>query len=310
MEVQHSVRVTGDANTAFEWILDVSQWPRLFPPCLKARVLEETETLQRIELVAKANDQVLSWQSSRHLDRQALTIHFKQTRPSPLVTFMTGTWVVEPHGDECDIRLIHAFDIKDDVAGLIDGVTTPDEARAFMERTVEHNSQRELAAIKQRFQRRQWQHEFEARQVLPFSRDVIHTLLADASGWPWLLPHCRDVEVHYDDGQYQEFTMVVDVKGDQERIRSIRTLSTDAIDYFQPTPPPALLEHRGRWTLTEVPGGVEVVSWHGVQLNPDFWTESDPETARKTVADAINTNSLGTLQAIIDVLGGEHDEAA
>lgn len=311
MEMQHSLKVKGDAREAFELALDVSRWPSIFEPCLRAQVLEETQSLQRIELVAKANDQVMAWQSSRHLDRDGMTISFEQTRKSPLVTSMKGRWSFEQRGEECELKLMHEFQIKEDVAGLVEGVTSNQDALDFMRKTVEQNSRRELAAIERQMNRLAWSHEFEVRRHLPFAREEVYSLLGDASGWPWLLPHCRAVDLHYDDGRYQEFTMVVDVRGEEERIRSVRILTDSGIEYFQPSPPPALLEHRGAWELHELAdGGVEVVSWHAVQLNPEKWLGSTAHQACRQVAEAINNNSLGTIQAICDKLGGYRHEAA
>ncbi|MBB4285704.1 aromatase/cyclase [Roseospira goensis] len=304
MKTDHSIDVACPADPAFRVGLDVSRWPEIFPPCLAARVLEETDTRQKIALTARANDAVLSWESERAIDRDNRRISFAQSKPSPLVQFMKGTWRFEPSDAGCTITLTHDFEIADSVAGIVEGVTTREEAADFMMRSVETNSRKELAAVAARLERERWRHAFAESLVLTQPAALVFRLLRDAACWPWLLPHCTGMEVLYDDGTYQEFVMVVQVGETEERIRSVRIVSADRIDYFQPAPPPALTEHRGRWTVTETEAGTEVVSWHEVVLSPAFWAGKDPEEAKHTVETAINRNSLGTMQAIAAKLGG------
>lgn len=307
MKTDHSIDVACPPDPAFRVGLEVNQWPEIFPPCLAAEVLEETETRQRIALTARANDTIFSWESERAIDRGRRRISFSQSKPSPLVRFMNGTWSFEPTEAGCTITLTHEFEVADAVSGVVEGVNTPEEATRFMLQSVETNSQKELAAVAARLERENWRHVFEESLVIRQPAAVILSLLQDAGSWPWLLPHCTDVQMIYDDGTYQEFIMVVQVGDQEERIRSIRVLSEDRIEYFQPAPPPALREHRGRWTLTEGAEGVEVVSWHDVVLNPDFWAgKKDREAAKLHVEGAINRNSLGTMQAIITKLEGSN----
>ena len=304
MRTDHSIQVAWPADQAFRVSLEVNHWPEIFPPCLAAKVLEETDTRQRIALTARANDRVFSWESVRVIDRDRRQISFFQSKPSPLVRFMNGTWSFEPENAGCLITLTHDFEVADSVTGVVEGVGTREEATRFMLGTIEANSRKELAAIAARLERDFWRHTFEESLIIRRPAELVSRLLQDAASWPWLLPHCNDVRMIYDDGAFQEFVMVVQVGEKTEVIRSIRVLSPNRIEYFQPEPPPALREHRGRWTVTERPDGVEVVSWHDVVLNPEFWSGKDPQAAKHQVETAINRNSLGTMQEIAAKLEG------
>jgi aromatase len=303
MKTDHAIEVGCAAEKAFEFCLDVASWPHVFPPCLDAQVLAESETEQQIFLTAKANEQVFSWQSTRQLDRKNRRIEFSQAKPSPLVKYMKGAWTFEPKGAGSIITLTHDFEVNDHVTGVVAGVDSRDDAVAFMLKTVENNSTRELNAIRAELERKSWRHEFSESLLVDHSPTAIYQLLRDAANWPWLLPHCNAVEMIYDDPQYQEFKMNVQVGEIEESIRSIRILHPDRIEYFQPAPPPALKEHQGRWTLRPTEGGVEITSWHAVVLNPDFWAGTEMEEAKRKVETAINRNSLGTMQAILNKLG-------
>jgi aromatase len=304
MKIEHVIDVDATADAAFELCVNVAHWPEVFPPCLDARVIEESDSKQKIFLTARANDQVFSWESERRIDRIARRITFSQATPSPLVEYMRGEWEVNTRDKKTVIRLSHDFMVRDPVAGLVMGVNTSDDAMAFMRKTVDENSTRELNAIAAHLQRGVWRHEFSEAMLINQPRTAVYKLLSDVKNWPWLLPHCNSIDMSYEDPCYQEFTMSVRVGNKEERIRSVRALRADCIEYFQPEPPPALKEHQGRWMLRDTVAGVEVTSWHAVVLNPDAWSGHDPEDAKLKVAEAINRNSLGTMDAIFRKLGG------
>jgi len=302
-QVEHKIEVNSDADEAFAMCLNVAEWPNIFPPCLDAEVLAENEREQTIRLMAKANKAVFQWQSSRQVDRVARRIEFQQAKPSPLVKFMRGSWQINSSPQGCEILLLHCYEIKDEVKGLVDGVESLQDAERFMQTTIDDNSHRELQAISNTLNRRFWRHEFSESMLIDRPKTAIYQLLKDAGQWSWLLPHCSRVDMLYDDPCYQEFQMTVQVAGNSETIRSIRYLQDDRISYFQPTPPPALREHHGYWQLQQTASGVEVTSWHGVVLNPDYWRHRDVVSAKKQVEEAINRNSLGTMHAIAEKLG-------
>lgn len=305
MKTDHTIFVNSASEDAFAIGLDVTQWPEIFPPCLDAKVLDESETRQTIALTARANDQIFSWQSVRNVDRQKRRISFQQQKTSPLVKSMRGTWSFEDEGDGCLIRLTHEFEVADDVADVVPGVATRKDAADFMMSSIESNSTRELGAIARHLERKAWSHRFAENLLIDAAPEVILDLLWDAQEWPSLLQHCTGMEVLYDDGANQEFVMVVQVGETSERIRSIRRKGDEGISYFQPTPPDPLLEHRGRWSFRATPEGTEVTSFHDVVLNAPFWEAKGAaaDDAKQTVENAINRNSLGTMTAIKNRLG-------
>lgn len=305
MKTDHTIAVDFEPEAAFAIGLDVSQWPQIFPPCLAARVLEESEAEQKIAITARANGQVFSWQSVREVDRSARTISFHQSKTSPLVKSMSGTWSFEDAGAGCVIRLTHEFEIADEVNGAVPGVETKDDATVFMMNSVDTNSTKELAAIGKHLERKSWSHTFEESLIVDAAGSLVRDLLWDAEEWPSLLLHCTGMEVLYDDGLNQEFIMTVEVGETVEEIRSIRHRGANEITYFQPTPPDPLLEHRGRWTAEPSDAGTEIVSFHEVRLNPEFWQAKGKTAAeaKQIVEDAINRNSAGTMNAIKNHLG-------
>lgn len=313
--LQHQIEVNASAERAYELCLHVERWPEIFPPCKGTQVIEQTERYQLIKISALTNGQMMSWLSRRALHPETRVITFQQVRPAPLLNHLEGTWRFFQLKSGALIVLEHRFAIKEQVAGLLEGISTPAEALTFMESSVNGNSKLELLAIKKILemspragQSGELCGEFEEEMTIAGSIGAVYRLLQRAREWPQLLHHCRAVEVLYDDGQDQELLMTVDVSGREERVRSIRRCTpTSSITYFEPEPSPALRRHAGEWLLEPSPrGGVRVVARHSVELRLEgvkkLWGGITPREALAKVTRAIQENSRGTMLAIKSLL--------
>jgi aromatase len=306
--MQHQIEIDVGADRAFALIRDVEGWPSIFPPCRSARILEQNGGRQLIEITALANGQPMTWRSERELFPEVRHIAFRQVQPSPLLERMEGSWRFHPLATGTLVVLEHRFAVKARPEGLVEGVSTAQEAQDFMVRSTDDNSRRELQALKRALEARAagghpLRTEFEESLTLAAPAEQVYALLQRARDWPDLLPHCRAVDIRYEDERNQEFLMTVEVRGHEERIRTIRRCTPHtSITYFQPEPPPLLEQHVGEWRVEPVPGGVRVVSWHAVALRPErvreMWGDIAPREALRRVEDAINSNSLGTMKAI------------
>jgi aromatase len=206
--------------------------------------------------------------------------------------------------------LEHEFEALADVTGIRDGVKTSAEAEELVAAATDENSLRELAAIRDVLERESGARPaqslaavFECETSIEGSKEDVYQALARISDWPGLLPHCRAIDMHYDDGHDQELTMTVAVGDRTERIRSIRHCDgKSTIRYFQPNPPPALKRHSGEWVVHEQNGAVRVVSRHEVELSPEGARETfgdvPPQDALASVESLIAANSARTLAAV------------
>ncbi|MCY1035377.1 SRPBCC family protein [Corallococcus sp. BB11-1] len=310
--MEHHIEVDADVAAAYQVCFDVERWPRIFPPCQAARVLEQDGQSQLIEVTALANGQSLHWRSHREFFPEAHVITFRQVQPSPLLKWMEGVWRFFPLRQGTLVVLEHRFDIKERITDDhgVQGVTTPLQALEFMKRSVDTNSQRELAALKEyleggatRSAPSEWRRRFEEQLVIAARPEAVFELLKRADRWPGLLPHCHAVEMVYDDDHHQEFVMTVSTQAGVERIRTVRQCTAASrVSYFQSEPPPLIRIHTGEWLLEPTSGGVRVTSRHEVELKPDkvkqLWGDVSPDEAMGRVEQAINANSRGTLQAL------------
>jgi acyl carrier protein len=110
----------------------------------------------------------------------------------------------------------------------------------------------------------------EAKTVIRASAADAYGALFQLAGWTAHLPHVLAVDIAYDDGRYQEFTMKVASKTGTLNVRSIRRCEAPtSIEFFQPKPPPFLLEHSGGWRFKELADGTcEVTTYHRWKTNP------------------------------------------
>ena len=314
---QHSIEVKANINDAYELCRDVTKWPELFPPCISANIVKQNGNEQVITISARANESVMNWESVRKLIPDQRTIKFEQIKPSSLLKDMKGVWRFFPTKQGVLINLEHQFSIKEDVKGLVHGIDNSLQAVEFMKRSVNENSVKELNAIKEVLEKKDSMENSQGRKVFKESVimkapvEKIYRLLRDADKWPEILPHCEAMEVLYDDGENQELIMTVKVRGENERIRTIRHCSPNRlISYFQPNPPPVLTAHIGQWLLEPQKDEVVVTSQHEVSLNPQgiaaIWGDVDELTALERVKNAINENSRTTMKVIENYLKGQN----
>lgn len=88
--------------------------------------------------------------SHRLLIEQIHGIDFETNPPLPLLKFMRGHWRVLPLEEgKSLLSLEHNFEVKDNVSGLVEGITTPEEAFDFLMQGLYRNTLKELASIKE-----------------------------------------------------------------------------------------------------------------------------------------------------------------
>ncbi len=118
--------------------------------------------------------------------------------------------------------------------------------------------------------------------------DVVYAALFDVAAWPQHLPHVHAIDLSYDDGQYQEFRMSVASGNEQMlHVRSIRNCRPGVIEFFQPEPPPYLLNHGGVWRFTATSTTSTRVEVTHVWNLGDRLTEFFPERAGSSGADQV-----------------------
>jgi aromatase len=294
-EVEHEIQVDAPAAEVYRLIAEVANWPRIFPPTIHVDQVERIGDEERIRIWATANGEAKQWTSRRRLDPAARRVEFRQEISAPPVAAMGGTWIVEPAGDGCRVRLRHDYRaIGDD----------PDKL-AWIDQAVDRNSRAELAALKSNA-------ELSGGDLLLSFDDTVriggaakdvYDFLNDARLWPERLPHVARVDLTEETPGLQILGMDTRTKdGSTHTTRSVRVCFPHHRIVYKQIGLPALMSlHTGYWELAEDDDGVAATSQHTVVLNPaNIATVLGPGAgvpeAAAFVRNALSTNSRATLE--------------
>ncbi|MBD0707908.1 MULTISPECIES: aromatase/cyclase [unclassified Streptomyces] len=296
-EVEHEITITAPAPEVYRLLAEVGNWPLIFPPTLHADRVEGDGTWERIRIWATANGEPKNWTSWRELDPEALRITFRQEVTTPPVAAMGGTWIIEPLGArESRVRLRHDYRaVGDDPHDLV-----------WIDRAVDTNSRKELAALKENVEAahaaRELTFSFEDSVLIDGSAKDAYDFVHDAHLWPQRLPHVATVHLTETSPGLQTLRMDTQAKdGTTHTTSSHRiTFPHHTIIYKQTTLPALMTHHTGRWTFHPTPQGLTATSHHTITLNPhNIATVLGPHTtthdARTYLHTALSTNSLATL---------------
>ncbi|MCZ0983341.1 aromatase/cyclase [Streptomyces diastatochromogenes] len=297
-EAEHAITVHAPAAEVYRLLAEVENWPRLFPPNVHVEYLEREGDRERIRVWATANGEAKNWTSRRELDREALRITFRQEVSAPPVAEMSGTWIVEPRGEnETRLRLLHAYRaVDDDPEGL-----------AWIDRAVDRNSLEELpglkAGLEQAAQQRELTLSFEDSIRVEGSAKDLYDFVNEADRWTERLPHVSEVRLTEDTPGLQVLRMDTKaVDGSTHTTESVRVcFPHHKIAYKQTTLPALMSLHTGYWEFrTDADGSVTATSQHTVVLNPENITtvlgaDAGIPEARAFVRKALGTNSRATL---------------
>ena len=268
-----------DAPTiaVYNAIADTSKWPPLFDSCVSVAVLENGVGGELIQIEARQGDRIIAWTTRRHYHPEVHRIDFALETPMPFLEAMEGQWRVTPLGpNRALLSVDRSFTLREG----------PDQPQPdVILRFLDENADAEMLAIKSLVEIGGVTFTVvRSRHMVPFAPDRVYRVLAEIRRWPEILPHCSCLDVLYDDGIGQEFTMTVGVGEGAERFRSVRTCDPHAlsITYFQPSPPSLLVLHHGSWAVRAAAEGSEVIAEHRVRIDSARCAEAfeDEDLAR------------------------------
>jgi acyl carrier protein len=137
--------------------------------------------------------------------------------------------------------------------------------------------------------------------ILPTTASNFSDALWKLEHWEELLPHIKKIEVLYDDGANQEFYMTVDTDGNPVKVRSIRRLRENVIEFFQPVPPKYLKHHGGCWILKQLENGMTkgtlVHNWNiSEEGAKEFFPNVPLEQLPKAIEDKLFEHAQASLR--------------
>ena len=303
-----SIICDAPAAAVYDAIADTCKWPLLFDSCVSVAVLENGAHGELTRIEALQGDRIIGWTTRRHYHPEVRRIDFALETPMPFLEAMEGQWRVTPLGpDRALLSVCRSFKLRDG-----SDQPQPDLILRFLD----ENADAEMLALKSLVEIGDATFTVvRSRHLLAFAPDRVYRALAEIRRWPEFLPHCTGLDVLYDDGIGQEFTMTIGAGGGAEQFRSVRTCDPRALSiaYFQPSPPSLLVFHHGSWTVRAAPEGSEVVAEHRVRINSARCAEAfgDEDLARNKarVRERIAANTQTTVKACGGWLARGADDA-
>jgi ribosome-associated toxin RatA of RatAB toxin-antitoxin module len=300
----------------YEIISKPEHWPDLFPPCRAVSVLDRTETQETIAVTALVNGVDQSWQSLRQLDARGMAIESEMTSPMPLVSRMLTRWRVLGAGPGRSVLVLdHDFDITSAVAGAVEGVSTADEALAWITRAIDTNSTVELAAIRRiaeaaplALARHDGRYALTLSRVIKAGAAEVFALVADARRWPGLFPACKGVTVRTE----PEATGWSLYKIAAETAQGAFTFSTARradvalriVDFRLVDPLPGTASVDGRWRVIALSANLSLLSVERLWTLAGDSTDAEARaSAAESVAQMIRANTETEFDAIAAAAG-------
>lgn len=308
--IRRSLSIVCDApaSRVYDAVADTGQWPLLFDACTAVELIEDGADGELTRIEARQGDRLISWTTRRRYHPDIYRIDFALETPMPFVAAMEGQWRVTPlAADRALLSVDRRFELREAL----------DRPREDILRFLDGNAETEMLAIKSLVEKGDAAFTMSrSRHFLPFAPDRVYRVLADVRRWPEVLPGCSSVDILYDDGLAQEFTMEIAGSAGDEQFRSIRMCDPQALSiaYFQPSPPPWLASHHGSWTVRAVPEGSEVVAERRVRIASarcaEIFDDDDLARNKARVRDKIAANTAATVKACGDWLERGADDAA
>ncbi|AKI01948.1 polyketide cyclase / dehydrase family protein [Hoeflea sp. IMCC20628] len=300
----HMAICDAPADLVFPFVSDPSQWPRLFKACLSVEILPSDNKWQIAKIHADQEGRAVSWTTRRRVDVEALVVDYELLDPMPYTAAMSGRWRVVPLGPErCLLAVDRAWSIADPVAPLRGDITSIEDAAAFIARFVETNAKREMEVIAALAGDHTAGTLFIETEIdVEASADEIYHALANAAAWPSFAPHCRSLNVVYDDGVYQELLFEIETPtGAPEVFRSFRVCDrvNRRISFVQVEPPRTLERQHGGWSVEATPTGSQVTCRHYATPQRSVLAEVTGETTESGQDEAMRKMIEANSRAIV-----------
>jgi aromatase len=297
-KTEHEIVISALPPAVFRLLVDVGNWPTVFPPTVHVEHLERGDSEERFQIWATANGRARGWTSRRELDHDELRIRFRQESPAHPVAAMGGEWIVEAlTGGRSRVRLRHDFRAVEDIPETI----------AWIHQAVDRNSETELAALRTAAERGDGD-----QRLFTFTDTILvdgaaadsYEFLYRAKEWEQRLAHVDRVSVDEEIPNVQLLEMDTRAAdGSTHTTVSVRVCFPEHLIVYKQLRTPALLSlHTGQWRIRSDSDATVVTSQHTVAIAPEavvgvLGEQATVEDAREFVRSTLSCNSLITLNA-------------
>lgn len=312
----HSIVCDAPREAVYGIIAGSERWPEIFEPCIAVDVVARDTDFEEIEITALVNGQPMRWRSRRRLSPEVFGIDSELVKPMPLVKTMQTCWrVAEVNAVQSVLILDHAYEICDDVSGLVPGVDTRAEATDYIGRAIDSNSTTELRNIKGAAERahkpvvERYSHHTTHSVLCHASARAVYAVIADVGKWPQLFDSCQSAVVVESKDAVERIKIEARQNGKIISWMTERHYMPQAlrIDFTLPEPMPFLTAMAGQWRVVCL--GAEralLTVARSFDIRPPAAGQDQPTPAQ--ILEFFDENAATEMQAIKSCV--EHGDAA
>jgi|GEM_PF-1953965 len=254
----HSIVCNVPQDRVYRVIRASQNWPDIFEPCLRVRIIRESKDFEHIEVMARVNGQVMTWESERRFYPEVFSIQSTVLKPMKLVKSMSTNWCVAPlNNQQCILVLEHDYELCDEVGGQVEGVTTREQAADFVSSAIHGNSTTELGNIKAVVEQiprgaalscdRSSAHSIICRAPA----ESVYSIIRDVANWPKIFESCTAATSVERQGASELVRIEALQEGKTVSWNTQRRYFDEIfrVDFNLPVPMPFLESMKGQWRV-------------------------------------------------------------
>ncbi|NHD19339.1 MULTISPECIES: SRPBCC family protein [unclassified Actinopolyspora] len=283
--------VAAPAQTVFDLIADLGNWPRVFPSFVHLEPVGTVEDRERIHVWTVSGEAIDFWGIRRTVHSDELRIEMSPENPQPPLTEMLRILEVRPlSSDRSEVVLRHDYrtdpsGAEENVAGAIDQVAEGELDALAAAAELEH-ARPDLVVV------------VEDTVSTTGGADDAFEFLHDAEHWTERLSHVARVSVR----PGPEGTQIVETVTDEGEGRELTTRVARVrrpgrtLFFRHLVLPPIGRVHHVRWAVQETDDGATITSSQTVVIDPEgakqmLGSEVDLNAAESFVRNELSTKA-------------------
>lgn len=282
------------ASEIYQLLRNTDEWISMFNNCEKTQILKQSKESETIQIWGYQDEKLIDWITRRDYIDDSYRIIYTFEKQMPLLNEMHGEWQVIPIDEESCIISVKRYWV------LKQGMKDMQKAEQIMYDFVTTNTENEFNAIAAKVKKAEKKNVMVKSIHIAADATSVYEFMRDLNKWKEYVPHCKSLDILYDDGVNQIFTMAAN---QFEAFRSVRVCENTElkISYFQISPPPLLSHHTGEWLFIQETGGTKVIFRHEYVVNTDNCCKKfhcdNYKVHVKKIEEMLTDNSLSTLEA-------------
>lgn len=114
LHAEHGIVIAKPWEECFALCSALDRWPEFMPAVRSAKIVQQSDNEQEIELTAEFGERILTWRSRRQILAGSRMIRFWSLTPRYPLHHLAGEWSFEPAaGGATRVRVLHEFELAD-----------------------------------------------------------------------------------------------------------------------------------------------------------------------------------------------------